>query len=130
MKLTIEVEIDQKTYEDLVQFLANRDMFGHGYIGYWARGVEHDRELGWLVWEQADDGARHGEEPEQAQAIRAWRSGTGLPEGWHRLDEAAARKAVACGVARWGVDGFLEDGDANSYDVAVQLALLGEVRYG
>jgi len=103
------------------------DIFGRQYAGTWLRGVERDR-TGWLCWED-DERHRRGEEPDREEALRAWRDNLPLPKGWYRLDRAAALRAWEDGVKRWGVDWY-EETDANREDVVVQLALLGEIRYG
>jgi hypothetical protein len=122
---SVTVEIDPFWVEYLTQ---NVDIFGQQYVGYWLRGVERDPDLGWLVWE---DDERHewGFEPNRMAARNAWREGQPLPEGWYRLDRAAAVRAWEEGVKRWGV-GWYAEVDAPREDLVVQLALLGEVRYG
>ena len=64
------------------------------------------------------------------KAERAFKSGKPLPENYYRLDEAAAVRAYVEGCKRWGADWFESKGDATTYDVVIQLALLGEIRYG
>lgn len=104
------------------------DLFRMDCVGYWLRGVEFDVELGWLCWED-DERRLHGREPNREAALKAWRAGDLLPEHWFRLDRAAALRAWEEGVKRWGVDWY-EDADSASYDTVVQIALLGEERYG
>ena len=116
--------------EDWIDYLVKYpDIFSTNYCGYWARGVEQN-DTGWLVWED-DEKTDHGKEPNREAAIQAWERGAGLPFGWYRLDEAAAIKAFEEGCKRWGVNWFEgEHNDAIGYDVVIQLALLGEIRYG
>ena len=52
-----------------------------------------------------------------------------LDQETSRLDRAAALRAWEEGAKRWGV-AWYEDVDANREDVVVQLALLGETKYG
>lgn len=126
IKVEVEVEVPE---EDWILFLIQHpDIFGRNYCGYWLRGVEHDPKLGWLCWED-DEQHRCDKEPDRAWALAAWRSGSDLPTGWFRLDRAAAERAFGAGCKRWGADWF-EQGDATRYDVVLQLALLGEIRYG
>jgi hypothetical protein len=122
---SVTVEIDPFWVEYLTQ---NVDVFGQQYAGYWLRGVDRDPELGWLVWED-DEQHRWGKEPDRLEARSAWLAGEPLPKGWYRLDRAAAVRAWEEGVKRWGV-GWYAQVDAIREDVVVQLALLGEVRYG
>ncbi len=149
-QVTTEVEVPDD-WIDLV--VRHADMFSHSYIGYWAYGRrpvttaedECEEDMGdtppealappanprsaWLVYEMGDDGQPSNEDEDRA--VLAYRAGQPLPEGWHVLDEAAAARAHVEGVKRWGVewqDG--EHADAVGYDVVLQLALLGEVRYG
>ena len=135
VKATAEVEVNVPR-EDWIDYLTKEvDIFMRGYCGYWLRGVKRDEKLGWLVWED-DEIHSQGEEPKLKAALAAWKAGKPLPQGepgcqrWYRLDEAAAVKAYVEGVKLWGVNWFEEKGDACTYDVAIQMALLGEIRYG
>jgi hypothetical protein len=123
---TVTTAVDPFWVEYLTQ---NTDIFIRQYAGYWLRGVEHDQKLGWLCWED-DEQHRRGEEPDRAEAFRAWREPDAkLPDGWFRLDRATALRAWEEGVKRWGIDWY-DKTDAQREDVVVQLAMLGEVRYG
>lgn len=125
---TVTVEVDPRWVDYVTQ---HGDIFGRTYYaGYWARGVDHDPKMGWLVWE-SDDQHRRDEEPDLADAHLAWREGRPLPEHWYRLDRAAALRMWEEGVKRFGVgwyDSSAHDGAME--DVLLQLALLGEERYG
>lgn len=122
---TLTVEIDPKWIDYLTQ---SNDIFTQSRAGYWLRGVEHNKERGWLVWED-DEKCRFGQEPNREAAIHEWALGNPLPEHWFRLDRAAAIRAWEEGVKRWGITWY-EDVDGRLEDVVVQLALLGEIRYG
>ncbi len=127
MKISLEVDVPE---EDWIDFLTkHNDIFSRNYSGYWLRGVEHDPYLGWLCWED-DEQHRRGDEPYRESAIACWKDGAMLPEGWYRLNKEMAMKAYSVGVVKWGEDWFEDKGDAGTYDVVIQLALLGEVRYG
>jgi hypothetical protein len=121
----VTIEIDEAWIEYLTQ---HSDIFGRLYAGYWLRGVEHDKYRGWLCWED-DEEHRKGEEPDREAALKAWEAGETLPERWFRLDRAMAIRAWIEGVKRWGVD-WIDGTDATREDVVVQLAMLGEIRYG
>lgn len=119
------------------------DVFSTDYIGYWARGVKQNNDLGWLVWEFEEDerfnAANLGGEKEDRmyhmEAIRAWKAGKPLPPHYHALNREAAVKGYLAMVSlprengQGGLDWY-ENGDATTYDVAIQLALLGELKYG
>jgi hypothetical protein len=122
---SLTVEIDEGWIDYLVQ---SNDIFNGNRAGYWLRGVEFEPELGWLCWED-DEKHRWRNEPNRQGALKAWREGKPLPEHWFRLDRAAALRAWEEGVKRWGVDWY-EQVDASVEDTVVQLALLGETRYG
>lgn len=102
-------------------------IFQRNYAGYWLCGVAYEENLGWLVYEEADDKAVGEARCEIVKKL--WLAGEPLPERWFRLDRAAALRAWEEGVKRWGIDWY-EETDAQREDVVVQLALLGEVRYG
>jgi hypothetical protein len=105
------------------------DIFNVTYhAGYWARGEAHDDKLGWLISEVNDE----GEWPKEQEVYRVeslWRAGLELPPRWHRLDRAAAIRAWEEGVKQWGIHWY-ENSDGSKEDVVLQLALLGEIRYG
>lgn len=107
----------------------NTDLFRRDYIGYWARGVEVDEKLGWLVYEMDEAAEGHDEDDFHAAAVAAWRAREALPPRYFRLDHAAAVTAYNFGVRRWG-ERWYQDGDSTSYDCVIQMALLGEARYG
>lgn len=125
LSVTITVKVDPEWIEFLTKY---SDIFGSPYYaGYWLFGVERDDALGWLAYEHGDD--RRPSDRECKRVVALWRAGEPLPERWFRLDRAAAIKAWGEAVKRYGVDWY-EKADGAVYDVAVQMALLGEVRYG
>jgi len=124
---TFTVQVDPQWVSYITQ---HPDIFGRPYYaGYWACGVAHDPDLGWLVYEHGDD--RCPDETEDARVEAIWRAGEPLPPRWFRLDRAAAFRMWEEGVKRWGV-GWYDDPehDGAREDVLLQLALLGEERYG
>ena len=124
--MTIFVDVEPGWVDYLTRYT---DIFHPHYAGYWLRGVDHHADLGWLCWELVDEESRPGEEPNLDEAVRAWRAGEPLPERWYRLDRLAALHAWEEGVKKWGVDWY-DQTDSTREDVVVQLALLGEIRYG
>ncbi len=134
LELTVSIKV--KVDPDWVDYCVRApDLFMTDYCGYWMAGMEQDNELGWLCYEY-DIGGDHNpnpwrlkKHPEYAAIVQAWREGKPLPERWYRLNKEAAIKAYKCGVERYGVNWY-EDGDATTYDVAIQLALLGKIVYG
>ncbi len=94
------------------------------YCAYWGTALATD--TGWLVFEHNDIRLADG----VCTAVHeAYNEGTPLPKGWHVFTRETARKAYAIGVGRKGTKWF-ENADAGEVDVCIQLALLGEVRYG
>jgi hypothetical protein len=125
---TITVDVDDLWIEYVTQ---HNDIFGRTYYaGYWARGIERDLELGWLVAEM-DSEERYPGKHETERAIALWRAGQPLPTRWYRLDRATALKMWEEGVKLWGVGWYdAPEHDGSREDVLLQMALLGEVRYG
>ena len=125
---TMTVEVDPQWVDYLTQ---HSTIFGRPYYaGYWARGAEHDPELGWLVWEDDEQHGR-GREPEREAALRAWRAGEPLPARWYRLDRATALRMWEEGTKQWGIGWYdSPEHDGAREDELLQLTLLGEVRYG
>jgi hypothetical protein len=122
---TLTVDVNDDWIEYTMRY---SDIFSSSCAGYWLRGVALGPQ-GWLVWED-DDKCQSGQEPNREIAMKAWElDANPLPEHWFRLDRAAAIRAWEEGVKRWGVDWY-EEADAQREDVVLQLALLGEVRYG
>jgi len=124
MTVTVNAQVDPLWVQMCTEY---SDLFLTNHCGYWACGVEREPGLGWLAFEHGDE-CRPPEKTPQT-VLAAWRNGKPLPKRWYRLDEQAALRAWAEGVKRSGTSWF-ENGDASDYDVAIQNALLGEVRYG
>lgn len=121
--VTLEVEVNP----DWIQLCTTyNDLFIPGYCGYWLQGVERDDKLGWLVYCLDEDNPT---QEATDSAIEAWEAGEELPEGWYRLNEELAIKAWAEGVKKFGINWY-EDGDADTYDYVIQMAMLGEIVYG
>lgn len=123
---TITVDVDPRWVDYLIS--EHTAIFSRPYYaGYWAQGMAHDSQLGWLVAE-CDESERWPVE-DTARVEVLWRAGSDLPPRWYRLDRAAALRMWEEGVKRWGV-GWYDKCDGGSEDVLLQLTLLGEVRYG
>lgn len=131
VKGAFDVEVPVENWIDYLT--QHNDIFGTTYYcGYWMRSVEWNAEQGHLCFEH-EDTYHDGKEPNRAKAVKAWLDGpsTPLPKGWYRLDGQMAIKAYIEAVKMWGVHWM--DGDHNDgpgYDCAVQMAMLGEVKYG
>ena len=121
---TIEVDVETRwpTY-----IMHHSDIFGSNTIGYWAFGVAHDEALGWLVYEHG--GEQSPDDAECARVAGMWIRGESLPERWSRINRFLALRAWEEGVKKWGVD-WQDDTDSTREDIVLQLALLGELRYG
>lgn len=146
--VTYGVMVPRKSW---VEYLTlHSDIFSSDYIGYWAYGerpVIPDGDLDrtrWLVFE--NEGVPSMATRSGAQACLARYDAAKaaalaarepvkspdefLPNGVFLLDAEAAIRAYTLGCAKWGADWFDRKGDALTYDVVIQLALLLEVRYG
>lgn len=125
---TITADVDPEWVNYITRF---PDIFGRPYYaGYWAQGVAIDWELGWLVAE-INDQERWPGKTESARVEALWRAGEPLPARWYRLDRTAALRMWEEGVKRLGVGWYdSNEHDGSLEDVLLQLALLGEVRYG
>lgn len=127
-------------------WLNHPDLFLNYHIGYWARQVAVDPQLGRLAWEFENDPdiesfmrlhsvefidhlSRELENRYHAKAIEAFKAFKPLPPHYYAVSKAACTKAYTEMCKRKGINWY-EDSDANDYDVAFQLALLGEIRYG
>jgi hypothetical protein len=125
---TITVDVDPRWVEYVTQ---RATIFSclH-YAGYWARGVDHDPVYGWLVAE-CDESERWPDKTESARVSALWRAGSDLPPRWYALDRGAALRMWEEGVKRFGVGWYdSREHDGAMEDVLLQLALLGEERYG
>lgn len=121
--LTVDIDPDWVEYLTVYPYI-----FAQTSAGYWLHGAALDEKLGWLVYEERFDGYRTTTADLEAIALK-WRAGEPLPPRWYRLDRAAALRAWEEGVKRWGINWY-DDVDGTREDVVVQLALLGEIRYG
>lgn len=125
IEVTIKVPVD----EDWVDTLTNySDIFRTDHCGYWLYGVKREDGRGWLAYECGDD--ERPSEKKCKPVIEAWEHGLDLPKGFYRLDRAAAIKAQKAIVEKYGKDLWDNAPDAAMQDVGIQLALLGEIRYG
>ncbi len=132
-KIEFSVEVPD---EDWIKYLTQyNDIFGYTYYaGYWLRSVEWNSTQGHLCFEHQEK-YHEGKEPNRKEAIKTWKSSPNapLPQGWHRLDAAMAIKAYAEAVKMWGVEWMevgSEHNDGAGYECAVQMAMLGEIKYG
>ncbi len=132
VKLQVELNVDKEAYDSFVDFLTQwPDIFSTDYVGYWVRGYRTRDKAGTKVWlmhefEECDQEAS----PEEVKfAIDQYKGGGGMPPNWYVLDANTAHKVVAAGVSRYGGN-FCDNYDAESLDVAMQMAFLGEIRYG
>lgn len=116
--------------EEWLKFILDfDDIFMTNYCGYWMRGMEWDKKLGWLVFEHG--GEVRAPKETNNDVMELWRSGKPLPKRWHRLDRAAVVRAYAEGVLLKGANWYeAADTDATTYDVVIQRALFGEEKYG
>lgn len=124
---TIDIDVPVESWIDWLTRCS--DIFKPGYIGYWACGVKHHPDRGWLVFEDCDGEFRGKKEPNHDAAVKAWKAGEALPARWYRLDREMTIKAYIEGVKMWGLEWFETKGDSATYDAAIQHAMLGELRY-
>lgn len=116
-------------------FASNEDLFSLSYCGYWLRGVAYNRKHdSWLLYESADDGPASNED-EIEEKWKQWNESPSgvfyLPDGWFHWIRDDALRAYKIGERLWG-EGWLSDGrtDSRRYDIVIQMALLGEIKYG
>lgn len=154
--VTVEATISSNDLTDFVDFLVSySDVFGQGYIGYWACGVRlrdptqegvDGQKLpdGWLVCEMHDE--MQPTEDDVVKIVAHFREtgerkfdfkGEDGELTIHRLDVEAGvaiAKQLVQDNAKYrglGPDGaFPLDYDGSSLDNAIQRALLGDVVYG
>jgi hypothetical protein len=128
MKIKLETIVDVD--EDWISYLTKHgDIFQSQYCGYWMFGMEKSK-TGWLCFEHNDDFVSDLIiNPEYKAIVDAWKAGSKLPDRWYRLDKDAAIKAYLEAYKRYG-ENWYHNADNVKYDVAIQLALLGEVKYG
>lgn len=138
VRVAFNIPVPQKGWIDFLT--RGADIFGHDYIGHWSFGARPvDRDDLWLVIEhevldKLDDDAESGVSARDAFVMEValiFGSGKKLPKGVHLLDAAVAAKAFAIGCLMWGVEWMNgPHNNADGYDGVLQLALLGEFRYG
>ena len=139
VKVEIDVIVDPGWITQITHYV---DIFGSGYVGYWLRRVNKsgDPTLGQLVWEFEDDSRTKDlgfidqldedvENELHVAAGLAWKDRQPLPPHYFVLNLDAAKKMWVEGVKKFGLDWY-ENGDANTYDYVIQMALLGECKYG
>lgn len=129
-------EYRQKCLDAFVNyFVLSVELFRDNYCGYWLRReakLEIDGALAVLAAEVEDD-SREGIKALDALSEKVTALALAkepLPAGWFLIDRALGERAYAIGERRWGEDWFDDRGDADTYDVVIQVALLGKVTYG
>lgn len=112
-----------------IDFLTQyNDMFRTDHSGYWMYAAEETAE-GWLAFEMFQD--KRPTPYAVKRALDALVDKRELPARFFTIDRAFAVKAYLEGVKRWGVEWYHKhNADAADYDIVVQMAALGEVRYG
>lgn len=126
------VRINEDALNWINDFVLDGDLFRTSYCGYWAYRLDVSRDTNGkcvLLYEISDESIDYAELDHQP-AIEAFNSGKPLPEGYHVLNREVGERAYFEGVKLWGLDWLDTVGDSNTYDTAIQHALLGEARYG
>lgn len=115
--------IDEASIVDVMDFITNHnDIFMRSYIGYWAFGVKHYADEGWLVFDEAGSGVEVGNTD---AIIAAWEEGAphAHSNDIHMFDKKFAFQ-VALNLRN------IHDWDATDIDNAIQKTLFGRVEYG
>jgi len=126
--VTVDLPIPDEWFEFCYAF----DLFEKNYCGYWMFGIEHDDKLGWLVFETGGE-----EMPDEDMIFLAtfiwkrnhFKGAPDLPEGFMSLTDEVMARAYQIAVEKWGIS-WEDNADALTYDYIIQMALLGETRYG
>ena len=127
-KETVTIAVDVP--EMWIKFVTKLDtIFQRNHCGDWMELMSTDAAIGFLVFEHGDEVKPPEKIP--ARVFNAWENGEKLPPRWHHIDLDLCKRAFAAGVKHWGVQWTTDRGaDATRYDVAIQTALFGEVKYG
>lgn len=136
MKLTIEIELteeQQGAYEEMINdTLLNVDVFRHDCSGAWMKALTAQKDESGLQWLVAiEDEVDRSVENEVVLDFRAGIKEHRFPTGYKIWNRAKAEQAMKYGIAKYGLDDWLDGtaSDAYAVDDAVQVALLGEIVY-
>ena len=120
-------------------FILTVDVYCTSYCGYWLRGegrIDSGRWLAVDMIEVCESPSNGGEildlskvDERSKEVVQLYLNAMEVPEGWYALDQEIGEKAYAIGERRWGERWYPDKGDSNTYDVVLQEALLGEVKY-
>jgi hypothetical protein len=113
-------------------FVLNIDLVSRSYCGYWLRRVAtlpNGASIAWEQGESSDEVLVADEDGERFARLYRKGSSPTLPKRFFIIDSAVARSAYEIGERLWGKN-WMYEADANHYDVVMQRALLGVVRYG
>lgn len=144
-KMTIYYDIPDAEYARTIELLVNRDVFRNECIGYWATGEDvrgEGRYTTWLLREDLTEEAYSrldavvevfGKVAHLDGASLAWeamKAAEGGPDlsGYRVLDRRIAERAIVEGLKLYGQP-FITDFESEAVDVALQIAMLGEVTY-
>jgi hypothetical protein len=119
----------QEDVERARKHLLSGDCAMQSCTGYWAYWAYFDEGV-WLIVDVETYGKRVT--PEYAEMLRGMHGrGEPLPSHVHLFDRDKAGEAFRQGIARWGVEWWGDrNHDATRDDLVIQLAVLGEERYG
>lgn len=139
--IQVELDLTGEDAEGFIELLCGEakadghigDMLIQGFSGHWLYGLAHTRtpDPMWLVCDHENMTRKQfAYACDNSDALLRQLQDGGTVEDVYLMDRAAAIRALAYGVGRWG-DRFLDGRcDYGDYDIAVQVALMGDLVYG
>ena len=132
MYLSIYLNDEQEAdYHEMIDYWLTKDTFSSDCCGHWMRGVHLTEDGCWLVCLEDCEAPNDDLAIDMLHSFDDPASPTSLPDGYYLWTKAHAKKGIAWGIAKHGVDDWLDGTSSDAPEVgnAIQMALLGEITY-
>lgn len=125
--LMSDEELSAKRAEFIADYFHNGQFTQTPYgAGYWI--CEHEKTDNSSLCEECDDSERFADTI-PIEVFNAWRQNQPLPPRWFIVGDEVAGKVFDTLVKKYGQSG-IDEIDLPRVDEALQIVLLGELRYG
>ncbi len=121
VEVTTTLKLEGNKLEEWKSFLYEYDdVFDDFHIGGSAELISRDQQKGLLIRE-----LDMGDEDDLDSAIRAWRSGEKLPDGYYAIDDQIVLQTFVAGVVKLGMDWQNADDCDGPFMAGLILTVLG-----
>jgi hypothetical protein len=125
IRATLEVAIPAQDFDTFVAFVFHcADFFDPFHLGNWADLVAADKKRGLLIADMDSSESTR-------RALKAWKAGETLPEGFYAITKHTCLMAYLEGIKLYGMEWqHSSETDGRTYDQVFQMALFGSRKFG